>query len=248
MNELTAVGQQTTEIDPRGYSTYIDYAALWRLTVELDPLDNATYYQYDSVGNLLARTDGKGQTAYFEYDGVSRQIAANYAAVQRVYFQYDLAGNRTLMLDEWGATYRTYHAMRRPISRHDARGTVVYYAYGDGGERAELTVLGHGTVYYKYNAVANMEHVLDGKTDKATYYQYDGAGKVTVKDADASVLVRFAYTRDAAGNPIAIERGSGLGACYYQYDQLQRPSYEGQFVSAARQYETATAASDTDGH
>jgi YD repeat-containing protein len=61
--------------------------------------------------------------------------------------------------------------------------------------------------------------------------------KVTEKDADGSVLVRFAYTRDAGGNPIAIERESGLGAFYYAYDKLQRLTYEGQFVSAVRQYE-----------
>lgn len=68
------------------------------------------------------------------------------------------------------------------------------------------------------------------------------------KGADGSVLVRFAYTRDAAGNPIAIERESGLGVFYYEHDELQRLAYEGQFVGAARQYERATAASDTDGH
>ena len=51
------------------------------------------------------------------------------------------------------------------------------------------------------------------------------------------VLVRFAYTRDAAGNPIAIERESGLGLYYYEYDQLQRLAYEGQFVDTAREYE-----------
>ncbi len=56
-----------------------------------------------------------------------------------------------------------------------------------------------------------------------------------MKDADSSVLVRFAYTRDAAGNPIAIERESGLGVFYYEYpstslgtgDALQRLAYEG---------------------
>jgi RHS repeat-associated protein len=51
------------------------------------------------------------------------------------------------------------------------------------------------------------------------------------------VLVRFGYTRDAAGNPFAIEREAALGAFYYQYDQLQRLAYEGQFVSDERQYE-----------
>lgn len=64
--------------------------------------------------------------------------------------------------------------------------------------------------------------------------------KVTVKDADGSELVRFAYSRDAGGNPIAIEprpptvwRGeSGLGVFYYEYDQLQRLAYGGQFVEA----------------
>ncbi len=80
-----------------------------------------------------------------------------------------------------------------------------------------------------------------------TYFAYDLSGrlseKVTVKNADTSVLVRFAYTRDAAGNPIAIERESGLGVYYYEYDALQRLAYEacslwrGQFVDAAREYE-----------
>ncbi len=60
---------------------------------------------------------------------------------------------------------------------------------------------------------------------------------MTKKDAHASLLVRFAYTRDAAGNPIAIERESGLGVFYYEYDALQRLTYEGQFVSAVREYE-----------
>jgi hypothetical protein len=35
------------------------------------------------------------------------------------------------------------------------------------------------------------------------------------KDADGSVLVSFDYTRDAAGNPIKIERESGLGTFYH---------------------------------
>jgi YD repeat-containing protein len=107
-----------------------------------------------------------------------------------------------------------------------------------------------------------MDRLLDGKTGLFTYYEYDPAGrvrlqhhpnatatyfiydaagrlseKVTRKDADASVLVRFAYTRDAAGNPNCIEREAALGAFYYAYDQLQRLAYEGQFISDEREYE-----------
>jgi YD repeat-containing protein len=107
--------------------------------------------------------------------------------------------------------------------------------------------------YYSYDALGRMEEVHDGKLDQRTYYEYDAAGrvtlehhpnatttyfnydlagrlseKVTVKDADTSVLVRFAYTRDAAGNPVAIQRESGLGALYYEYDALQRLVYEGE--------------------
>jgi YD repeat-containing protein len=69
-----------------------------------------------------------------------------------------------------------------------------------------------------------MTSVLDGKTDMETTYEFDPAGRVTVqahpngatsyfaydlagrlaekvtqKDSDGSVLVRFGYTRDAAG-------------------------------------------------
>ena len=53
-----------------------------------------------------------------------------------------------------------------------------------------------------------------------------------MKNADTSVLVRFAYTRDAAGNPISIQRESGLGVFYYQYDALQRLTYEGQSMGS----------------
>ena len=56
--------------------------------------------------------------------------------------------------------------------------------------------------------------------------------------ANGLTEVRSAYTRDAAGNPTAIERESGLGVFYYQYDKLQRLSYEGQFVGGAPQYQT----------
>jgi RHS repeat-associated protein len=166
------------------------------------------------------------------------------------------------MLDEWGATYWTYDTLGRPVSRHDPRDTVVYYGYDERGQRTELTVHGQGTVYYRYNEVGRMTSVLDGKTDMETTYEYDPAGRVTLqahpngattyfsydlsgrlqekvtkKDTDGSVLVRFAYTRDASGDPIAIERESGLGVFYYEYDALQRLGYEGQFVDAAREYE-----------
>ena len=41
---------------------------------------------------------------------------------------------------------------------------------------------------------------------------------MTKKDSDGSVLVRFAHTRDAEDNPVAIERESGLGVFCYEYD------------------------------
>jgi len=103
-----------------------------------------------------------------------------------------------------------------------------------------------------------MDWLLDGKTGLYTYYDYDPAGrvvgqhhpnaattyfsydvagglaeKVTVKDADSSVLVRFAYTRDAAGNPIAIERESGLGVFYYEYPSIRRTADSGQAAGKA---------------
>jgi RHS repeat-associated protein len=167
-----------------------------------------------------------------------------------------------VILDEWGATYWSYDAVGRPVGRQDPRGTAVYYAYGPSGQRTQLTVVGQGTVYYEYGPTGQMDLVVDGKSALATYYDYDPVGrvsrqrhpngattyfsydlagrlgeKVTRKDADGSVLVRFAYTRDAAGNPIAIEREPALGSFYYEYDALQRLSCEGQFVSGAREYE-----------
>jgi hypothetical protein len=60
------------------------------------------------------------------------------------------------MLDEWGATYWTYDVLAGPTSRQKPQGTTVYYAYGDRGERTELTVQGHGTVYYEYGPTGLM--------------------------------------------------------------------------------------------
>ena len=60
-----------------------------------------------------------------------------------------------------------------------------------------------------------------------------------MKDSDSGVLVRFAYTRDAAGNPTAIDRESGLGVFYYEYDALQRLIGEGAVrMSLALKYAT----------
>jgi YD repeat-containing protein len=257
-----ALGRRTTLTDQRGNTSQSVYDAASRLVSELDPLGNTTYYHYDADGRLTSRTDGNGQTAYFAYDAVGRQIASAYADVAPVYFTYDAAGRRTLMLDEWGATYWTYDLLGRPTVRQDPRGTTVYYAYDETGRRIQLGVLGQGTAYYSYDAVGRMVSVLDGKTGLETTYDYDPAGrvvlqahpnaattyfsydlagrlaeKVTVKDADSSVLVRFAYTRDAAGNPISIQRESGLGVFYYQYDALQRLAYEGQSMGAYFAYE-----------
>ena len=53
-------------------------------------------------------------------------------------------------------------------------------------------------------------------------------------DGDGSVVVRFGYSRDANGNPTTIERESGVGDFYYEYDRMDRLSYEAQ----AAAYET----------
>ncbi len=85
---------------------------------------------------------------------------------------------RTRMRDEWGVTYWSYDVLGRPTRRHDPRGTVVAYAYGQGGRRTELTVEGQGTVYYQYDELGRMSSVLDGKTGLATTYEYDPAGRL----------------------------------------------------------------------
>jgi RHS repeat-associated protein len=256
------LGRRTALTDQRGNTSYFAYDAASRLISELDPLGNPTYYQYDADGNLIARTDGNGQTAYFGYDAAGRQISSAYASVARIYFQYDAAGRRALVLDEWGASYWSYDSLGRPVSRQDPRGTVVYYGYDASGNRTELGVLGQGTVYYSYDPAGRMASVLDGKTGLETTYDFDPAGRVTLqahpngattyfsydlagrlsekvtkKNADGSVLVQFIYSRDAAGNPISIEREAGLGVFYYQYDTLQRLAYEGQSMGAYFAYE-----------
>ena len=90
-----------------------------------------------------------------------------------------------------------------------------------------------------------------------------GAAPVAEEDAqigviDIAIAIEVAADQDgelddggAAGQAVAagqrggvasveyltIERESGLGVFYYEYDELHRLAYEGQFVDASRQYE-----------
>ena len=106
-------------------ATYFTHDDVGNLTALTDGRGNETDYGYDAAGQMTWRRDGRGQVAYFEYDAAGRPIAAKYEGVEPAYFEYGAAGSRTVMLDEWGATYWTYDALSRPISRHDPRGAVV---------------------------------------------------------------------------------------------------------------------------
>jgi RHS repeat-associated protein len=168
----------------------------------------ATYWSYDPLGRPTRRHDPRGTVVTYAYGAGGHRTELTVEGQGSVYYQYGPTGDMDRLLD--GKT-----------------GLFAYYEYDPAG-RVRLQ--------HHPNLPAGS---VEGAT--ATYFLYDAAGrlseKVTKKDSDASVLVRFAYTRDSAGNPIAIEREAALGAFYYEYDALQRLAYEGQFISAARQYE-----------
>jgi YD repeat-containing protein len=60
---------------------------------------------------------------YFAHDAAGRLLSTHYADVAPVYFAYDRGGNRTLMQDEWGATYWSYDVLGRPKEEEEAEST-----------------------------------------------------------------------------------------------------------------------------
>ncbi len=248
-------------VDGERGATYFAYDAEGRLASREDALGQADYFQRDGDGRMSAVGDADGAATYFQYNGEGAVVSALTLGLEPVHYDYDPLGRMACMTDEWGSTYWDYDVLGRPIRRQDPRAMTVYFAYGADGLRSSVHQAGGHATYFGYDSVGALAWVSDAQTASLTYYDCDGAGKpmvrrnpngtttyfaydgagrlaekVTKKDADGSVLVRFAYTRDAEGNPIAIERESALGVCCCEHDDLERLTYKDVFIAAAHQY------------
>jgi RHS repeat-associated protein len=185
--------------------------------------DIITRFGYDPVGNLIRLTDPKSQITNLQYDPVNRLTGIDPSAgsTPDVSLGYDAAGNRLGMADGTGATAYSYDGLNRLTTAQMPGGTL-HYGYDLAGNRLSLTRPGNQTTAYGYDGLHRLKTVADWTGGRYTVtwssagrlaelarpnglkttYGYDTAGRLltlTHQSPPATVIARYAYTLDAAG-------------------------------------------------
>ena len=223
------VGNRTVVTDANNYATTYVYDDLNRLTSVTDPLTHTTAYAYDGVGNRTVVTDAKSQAITYTYDALNRVTDVVYPDAT-VAYAYDDVGNRTTMTDATGTTTWAYDDLYRPLTISAPATGTLGYSYDAVGNRTRLVYptpsTGSGqagqVVTYTYDEVNRLQEVEDWAGETTTYgydgagrlvtttlpngvqttYEYDDGGRLVEIEhtLDATLLARYEYTLDDAGN------------------------------------------------
>ncbi|MEQ1967456.1 putative toxin [Xenorhabdus nematophila] len=214
-----AVGNKTTQKDPKNLTTHFLYDAQRRLVQVTAPQGlGLTQYVYDANGNLSETKIATGDTVSpflvtkTQYNAANNPLVVTEPDGKTTTTTYD-ALNRvdTVTSSSGRRTRTTYDAASRPVkmtdditSHHDASittnlGKVVREtrSYTPGGLLAILTDANNNTINYKYDAFERQSelHYPDGSYDM--------------------------YVFNAVGKNIVFQRRDG-SQIWYEYDNLDR--------------------------
>lgn len=195
--------------------------------------------EYDQLGRLVAETDAAGRRIGYEWNEAGRLAVLEYPDGTKVRYSYNEAGRLARADAADGAYLYEYDEEGRPVRLTRPDGTVTRWAYDALGQVTEAVTEGAGgqplaAFAYSYDAdgnpVAERSSVVqpDGTSLlRSRAYAYDETGKLTSfeeRDGNEQLLVREAYSWDAAGNRTAIARtaGENPGQILFAYDEANR--------------------------
>lgn len=196
-------GNATQRTDPNGAVLHYYYDAGNLLTNVSYPDGSSLFFTYDANRNVTAITNST-ESVQYAYDALNRVTNVLVVGLNKnVGYQYDAVGNRTAMIDpNGGRTTYQYDPLNRLTSLTDPGSNV--------------WVFGYDTI----NRLTNMA-MPNGIT---CLYTYDNASRLTnlvYQTSSNVVLQSFAYTYDAVGNPVSVQREDNTYELY-KYDQLYR--------------------------
>ncbi|MFL4475199.1 RHS repeat-associated core domain-containing protein [Paeniglutamicibacter sp. MACA_103] len=227
----------------RGVSRYA-YDKAGRLTFSQDSWNGTRRFKYNVAGELTETVNGVGGRTRFEYDVRGRLVRVTDpvgGVVTRTYTDTDQVESVSDPLGR--VSTATYDPAGRLLSRTDPDGQTTSWAYDAAGREVSVSVDGElvsalerdllrrrvvVTDYSGANGLA-VEHelsfdrrgLLTGRTrgGAGLSWEYDADGnRVRFTDAQGTVT---AYTRDAAGQVVAVEN-SLLGPAVFAHDASGR--------------------------
>ena len=225
-------GNLLSVTDAKNQTTTYTYDTMDRLATRWDALNRTESYGYDLNGNLSAFTDRKNQTAMGTYDDLNRRVGAIYTDGSSTTFTYDAVGRLARIGDSVGAIEFGYDILSRLTLETTPLGSI-QYAYDALGRRTAMTVAGQAQVTYQYDAASRltrlqygdlmvtMDYDAAGRRTALTYpngtntsYAYDAASRVTsiVHQSPVGAFEAVAYTYDAVGNRLSVNRANGPAA------------------------------------
>ena len=236
----TPTGAVASITNPGAGTTVQRYDAAGRLASITSPTGTVTAYRYDAAGREIAATIGTATTTYsydalgrrtgqhtstgarqtvdLSPDGAQQGVAASGTAA--VHYTTDPAGEITAVTTTAGAVRYQYDASGRRVALIDATGAVTRYTYDAAGHLTRL-IDPLGSASFGYNKIGlRVSATLPGGI--TAVYGYDAANHLTALTyrRGSSVLVRFSYGYDAAGNVVhQTENGAGGR---FSYDRLNR--------------------------
>ncbi len=195
-------GRPATMADGTGTTIYsyhaVGSAGASQLASVDGPLANDTIgYTYDSLGRVTQRTiNGSANTATWSHDALGR-ITNEINILGTFTYGYDGATTRlsAVTLPNGQSTVYAYLP-----ELHNRRLQTIHHKYPNGTTLAKLD--------YTYDAVGNIlswQQQADGNAPLVWEYGYDSADQLTraaqkTVGASPSILKRFAWGYDAAGN------------------------------------------------
>ena len=228
--------------------TRYEHNKMGQLTAITDAYGHKENYKYDLKGQLIEKIDKEGYLTKYAYTPTGDVNHIQYDDGKEVKMKYNSLRQLTEIEDCLGVTKISLDKLGRTIEVADHNNKVVAYDWGKFGEKRKITYPNGTVVNYDYDELLRLKEVNDG-TSKTSYlydqqsrlteklyqnglkttYAYNSVGKIAEiahlnKD---SLLDKFEYDYDLAGNKIAIKKyrsdlPEDTGVFTYSYDPLNR--------------------------
>ncbi len=197
---------------------------------------------YDEHGNVIQKTTRKGDVINYQDNSRGQLTRVEYPDGTFLAYTYDASGNMLTATNQEGTISFEYDTRNQPVRILYPGDNSFNYTFNNAGLLTERTEKDGYKTVYSYDDVGNLIGVADGTGSVIVSYAYDTAGKLIRKavrngahttyeydtagqilrlvnfNKDGTVLSRFEYTYDAAGNPIEINTVEGR--YQYEYDAI----------------------------